>query len=137
MDLESVFPDDRAGPDAIHQFVFGDEIAGRVDQDLDNLERATPDGDGNAACPQFTARKIDLVLTRLVNWSVAPRWHSRDPWSLGPFTLAAPPRQLLSFSPASLIREHHASGATALGGKPSIARAARKSAVSKPSVKRP
>jgi hypothetical protein len=51
--------------------VLGDELAGRANQNFDDVERATADRDGSSTDPQFTASNIDLPLTRLVQQSSA------------------------------------------------------------------
>jgi hypothetical protein len=61
MNMQRVFSDDRAPPNAINQLVFCDEITGRSSQNFDDLKcscahrhRGTPD-------PQFAPAKIDLA----------------------------------------------------------------------------
>jgi hypothetical protein len=55
MKLESVVLHRRARPNAIHEVVLGDELAGRLNQNLDDLERATADRDGNPTRSQLAA----------------------------------------------------------------------------------
>jgi hypothetical protein len=40
MDLKRTLLDDRARPHAAHDLVLGDDFAGRLDQNLDNIEGA-------------------------------------------------------------------------------------------------
>ncbi|HJZ15527.1 MAG TPA: hypothetical protein VJ251_08765, partial [Stellaceae bacterium] len=63
--------DNRARPYATREIVLGDELAGRANQNFDDVERATADRDGSSTGPQFTASNIDLPLTRLVQQSSA------------------------------------------------------------------
>src|SRR5271165_2165652 len=67
MHLERVFLDDRARPNSAHQIVFGDELSSRPDQNLDDLERTSPDGNARAASTQFPPHKIDFPSLRFVN----------------------------------------------------------------------
>ena len=69
MNVKRVFHDDRTGPDAIHQFVFGNKFSRRLGQDLDDLERPTTDRYRKSKNPEFTASKVDLALFRGVNRS--------------------------------------------------------------------
>ena len=62
MNLQRVFHDDRAGPDAVHQFVFGDELAGRSGENLDDLESAPANRHGRPKDPEFAASEVDLAL---------------------------------------------------------------------------
>ena len=64
MNLERVFHDNRAWPDAIHQLVFGDEFAGRSGENFDDLESAPANRHGRAKDPKFAASKVDLALAR-------------------------------------------------------------------------
>jgi hypothetical protein len=73
--LKCIVLDNRARPYVTREIVFGDELAGRVNQNFDDVERATADRDGNSTGPQFTASKIDLPLTRPVYQSPALRCH--------------------------------------------------------------
>jgi hypothetical protein len=63
VDLKGVFLDDRTRPDVIHQFVLGNELAGRLNQSLDNPEGTRPNGQDNPSRPQLSPREIDLALT--------------------------------------------------------------------------
>ena len=54
--------DDRAGPDAVHQLVFGDKFAGRLRQNFDDLEGAPANRYGRSENPKFAAGKVDLAL---------------------------------------------------------------------------
>jgi hypothetical protein len=61
VNMKRVFHDNGAGPDPAHQLVFGDKFAGRLDQDLDDLEGAPADGHRRAENPKFAASKVDLA----------------------------------------------------------------------------
>jgi hypothetical protein len=41
VNLKRIVHDDGAGPDAVHQLVFGDEFTGRLGENLDNIEGTT------------------------------------------------------------------------------------------------
>src|SRR5258708_18483146 len=77
--LKCIVLDNRARPYATREIVLGDELAGRANQNFDDVERATADRDGSSTGPQFTASKIDLPLTRLVHQSSALRRHIAAP----------------------------------------------------------
>jgi hypothetical protein len=42
-------------PDAVDELILGDELARRLDQDLDNLKRASADRDGFSPCAKFAS----------------------------------------------------------------------------------
>ena len=63
MNMQCIFRDDRAWPDAIHQLIFGDDLAGRPGENFDDLESAPADRHGRAKDPEFAAGKVDLALT--------------------------------------------------------------------------
>src|SRR5260370_4803723 len=67
--LKCIVLDNRARPYATREMVLGDELAGRANQNFDDVECATADRDGSSTGPQFTASQIDLPLTRLVHLS--------------------------------------------------------------------
>src|ERR1700740_2952462 len=69
--LKCIVLDNRARPYATREIVLGDELAGRANQNFDDVECATADRDGSSTGQQFTASKIDLPLTRLVHQSSA------------------------------------------------------------------
>ncbi len=71
--------DDGARPNTVHQFVFGDQFAGRLRQNFDDLEGAPAHRRGRSEYPQFAASKIDLALTRSVNPSNALSEHGNGP----------------------------------------------------------
>ena len=60
MHVDGIFLDDGAGPHARHQVVLGHQRARRADQDLDDLERAAADGNGDPMGTQFARHGIDL-----------------------------------------------------------------------------
>jgi hypothetical protein len=62
MDMKRAFHDNRTGPNAIHQFVFGNELSGRPGENFDDLEGATANRYRRTKDPQFAASKVDLAL---------------------------------------------------------------------------
>ena len=64
MNMEGAIHDDRAGPDAVHQFVFGDEFTGRAGEHFDDLESPSANRHRRTKNPKFTAIEVDLALTR-------------------------------------------------------------------------
>jgi hypothetical protein len=62
MNLERVVRDNRTRPDAVHQLIFGDEFAGRLGENFDNLEGSPANRHGSATDPEFAAGKVDLAL---------------------------------------------------------------------------
>ena len=79
MNVKRIFADDRTGPDAMHQFVFGDDFSRRPDKDLDDFERAPTDRDGRTKHPEFAASQVDLALARGVDQPNALFRHIRSP----------------------------------------------------------
>ena len=79
MNLQRVFRDNRTWPDAIHQFVFGDDLAGRPGENFDDLESASANRHGRPKDPEFAAGKVDLALARGVNQPNALVRHVRGP----------------------------------------------------------
>jgi hypothetical protein len=67
MKLEGIVLDDRARPYAIHEVSLGNELAGRLNQDLKDFKRAAADRDEKSMCSQFTPGEINLPLARLVH----------------------------------------------------------------------
>jgi hypothetical protein len=67
MNVQRVVGDDRARPDAVHQLVFADDLAGRAGEHLDDLESAAAYGDGGAEDAEFAARQVDFAFTRGMN----------------------------------------------------------------------
>jgi hypothetical protein len=65
--MERAFRDCRAGPDTIHQLVFGYQFARCLSQDFEDFEGATADRRGNAANPQLAPGKVNLALARREN----------------------------------------------------------------------
>ena len=86
MNLERVFRDDRTRPDALDQLVLGDEFAGRLSQNLDDLESTPAHGHGRIKDAKFAATEVDLALVRGVNQSSVLRRQAQFP-PLGPFHL--------------------------------------------------
>lgn len=64
MNLKRIFHDNGARPEALHQFVFGDKFAGRLDQNFDKLKGASTNRYGRSANAEFAARKINLARAR-------------------------------------------------------------------------
>ncbi|CUU19838.1 hypothetical protein CDS [Bradyrhizobium sp.] len=69
MNLERVFFDRRNRPHPIYKIALGDKLAARLNQNLQNLECAVPDRNGNTSGPQLTLGKIDLPPVRLIDGS--------------------------------------------------------------------
>ena len=67
MNLERVFADHGARPDALHQLVLGHQFIGRPNQDLDDFERAGADRHRDAARQQFAPSEVDLPLPGLID----------------------------------------------------------------------
>jgi hypothetical protein len=61
VNVKRVFHDDRAGPDAVHQLVFGDKLAGRLSQNFDYLEGAPTNRYWRSKNPKFAARKVNFA----------------------------------------------------------------------------
>jgi hypothetical protein len=72
MNLKRVFHDDGTGPDAVHQFVFGDKFAGRLGQNFEYLEGSAADRYGRAQNPKLAPGKVNLAFVRRVNRLIAP-----------------------------------------------------------------
>src|SRR5262249_11304646 len=69
MNLERVLRDDRARPDAAHQLVLGDELAGRSCQHFDHLESPPANRNGGAENPKLATREINLAIAGSVDRS--------------------------------------------------------------------
>src|SRR5208282_1554129 len=113
--VQRVFRDDRARPDAIYQFVLGDEFARRLSQNFDDLESPPTHGHWTIKDAEFAAHGVDLARARGVIRSSGLRGHANDPSCDSFHSLNGEPTTL------SLRYAEHA---------------ARESGVSKPSVKR-
>jgi hypothetical protein len=48
VNVKRIVADDCARPDALHQFIFADELTSRPSQDFDDLERTVAKGDWRA-----------------------------------------------------------------------------------------
>ena len=79
MNLKRVFHDDGTGPDAVHQFVFGDKFAGRLSQHFEYLEGAPAHRRCRSKNPKFAPGKVDLAFARRVNRSIARSEHGNRP----------------------------------------------------------
>jgi hypothetical protein len=77
MNLELVFLDRRIRPYTCHELVLGDELTGRLNQNRKDLERAVPQGNGNATRPQLTPGEIHLPPVELVYQASALFRHAR------------------------------------------------------------
>jgi len=53
VDVKRTFQDSRARPDAIHQVIFGDQLARRPGEDFNDLERTPTKGRGDAVNPKL------------------------------------------------------------------------------------
>ena len=60
--MERAFADSGARPHTIHHVVLGDEFAGRLHQDGDDLEGPAAERHGNPARPQLPPAEVDLPL---------------------------------------------------------------------------
>ena len=58
VNMQRVFRDDRARPNAIHELVFGDDLAGRPGEKFNDLKSPAADRHGRAKYPEFTAAKF-------------------------------------------------------------------------------
>ena len=67
MNLERVFHDDGARPDAVHQLVFGDKLAGRPNQNFDYFKGTPTNRDGRSGNPKLAACEIDLAVAGCVD----------------------------------------------------------------------
>jgi hypothetical protein len=67
--LERIVLYDRARPYASREVVLGDKLTCRLNQNLNDFERAAPDRDGHSTHSQFTPSKIDLPLAPLIHQS--------------------------------------------------------------------
>ena len=65
MNLKRTFLDDRARPNAADDLVLGDQLAGRLRQNLDDFECAASQRDRNSLRPQFTPRAVHLPPSRI------------------------------------------------------------------------
>jgi hypothetical protein len=55
LSLQGIFFDDNTMPNAVDKLILGDEVASRQDQDLDNLKRATADGNVFPLCAELAS----------------------------------------------------------------------------------
>ena len=62
VNLKRVLHDNRAGPDAGHQLVFGDKFAGRLGQNFDELEGAPTNRCRRSKNPKLAPGKVNLAL---------------------------------------------------------------------------
>ena len=62
VNLKRVLHDNGAGPDAVHQLVFGDKFAGRLGQNFDELEGAPTNRCGRSKNPKFAPSNVNLAL---------------------------------------------------------------------------
>jgi hypothetical protein len=65
--MERIVLYDRARPCTSREVVLGDELTCRLNQNLDDFERATSDRDRYSMRSQFTPSEIELPLARLVH----------------------------------------------------------------------
>jgi hypothetical protein len=59
--MQRALHDNGAGPDAVHQLVFGNEFAGRLRQNFDDFEGTPANRYGRSKDPKFAAIKVDLA----------------------------------------------------------------------------
>jgi hypothetical protein len=76
VDVKRVFHDDGTGPDAVHQFVFGDKFAGGLGQNFEYLEGASTNRHCRSKNPKFEPSKVNLAFARRVNRLMASREHN-------------------------------------------------------------
>ena len=76
VNVKRALHDDGAGPDAVDQLVLGDELAGRLRQNLDDFEGATADRHRRSEHPKLAAREVDLAIARRENGSNALSGHA-------------------------------------------------------------
>ncbi len=67
VNLQCAFHDNGAGPDAVHQLVFGDKFASRLCKNFDDLEGTSTDRYGKSTNSKFAASEVYLALARRVN----------------------------------------------------------------------
>ncbi len=60
--MDRTLADGGARPHPFHQMVLGDELAGRLHQNCDDLEGPAAERHGNPTRPQLTPAKVDLPL---------------------------------------------------------------------------
>jgi hypothetical protein len=60
--VKSVFLDFRARPYGAHKVDFGDEPAGRLHKDFDDLECAAAEGIRDAPQPEFSTTKVNIPI---------------------------------------------------------------------------
>jgi len=75
--MERIVLYDCARPCTSREVVLGDELTCRLNQNLDDFERATPDRDRYSMRSQFTPSEIELPLARIVHQLSALCAHSR------------------------------------------------------------
>jgi SnoaL-like domain len=63
MNLQRIVHDNRTGPDAVYQFVFGDKLPGRLGKDFDDFKGPTANWHWQSKDPKLAASKVDLTLT--------------------------------------------------------------------------
>src|ERR1700730_3999476 len=77
MKLERIVLYDHARPDASREVLLGDKLTCRLNQNLDDFERATPDRDRHSTRSQLAPSEIDLPLAHLIHQSSALCAHSQ------------------------------------------------------------
>src|SRR5258708_39022874 len=70
---------DCARPYASREVVLGDKLTCRLNQNLDDFERAPPDRDRHSTRSQFAPSEIDLPLAQLIHQMSALCAHSCPP----------------------------------------------------------
>jgi len=62
VNMKGVLHDNSAGPDTLHQLVFGDKFASRLGQNFDDLEGAPTNGYRGSKNPKLAASQVNLAL---------------------------------------------------------------------------
>jgi hypothetical protein len=60
--MKRTLRNNRAGPDAAHQFVFSNKLTSRLHQNFDDLEGSPPNRYARSEHPKFAASKVNLAF---------------------------------------------------------------------------
>jgi hypothetical protein len=74
--LQGIFENDGTRPDALHQLVFGDERARRLDKQPQDVEGTPADRLGSPEQPKFASIEVNLAIPRRVYRSIGRHEHS-------------------------------------------------------------
>jgi hypothetical protein len=80
VDLERILRYNSARPHATHEVVLGDEFAGRLNENLNDLERTAANGNRDPARAQLAPGEVDLPTPGFAGWSLA-LWSHRLPFA--------------------------------------------------------